>query len=624
MTLLEHCRAYAEAGPYTLARQEAGFLELRHEQGPALLVWADESERAPASALTDAQRQQRAADEAALLDAFSREMAAAGPGARGVYLVPRRVGLSAEFPREAAARLGAGGGVRVPVEFFDTDYRFEGAAGQRRYSAVRGVLNQARRLRRVPQPFFRRTGLAPGDRAPGGDDLVDHLVEALGRPASGPCLRLIDGPAGGGKTVAFNALTAGLYERFMEAKRRRQAVPRPVMFNQGHLRGTGPAGDGPARVHDLVEAVIALELAQAVTPAQFTWLLHHGYATWLFDGLDEVYGADPAFFHRVGELLDAADSRAQILVCTRDSLLGASPELRQFVSTWQASGKPLEIYELAPWSEDAWRRAAWIRLERELPGKEASPRVARFVDEVQRSSILKELATLPFYCAELLRMAEDDALSVRSEFDVMAAIVGRMLEREHDKELFDWSDFGGAAAIPLLGELPEADRQALVEGLRQAGRENLEEILEVIAFLRQRAKDEHGPSVPVQLVRDMLSVHHPAGAASPQGAEAALALVQFAFFGLGGEADTLDFSHPIVADYLAARYAAKNLRDAKSTAGVRQSIGRMSVPPGSAFVRFLAHEASEDPVMRERLESARADPGLEDGLRVFIGLLLGS
>jgi hypothetical protein len=245
MDLHSLARGYLLAGGYRVRRESTHFLDLARAEArgrPArLMVWSQEAALAASGELTPAERSAREKREAALLAAFDGELAAA-PEAVGVYLVPRRLGLSADFVSKAGALLRApAGGVRVPVEFFDTPYRRrqsgEARARSRKARSVVGdLLEEAGKLRRAAQPFLLRHGLGPGDCVAAKGDLVEHLQTELMDPAPRVRLRFIDGSAGSGKTVAFNALFRFLDEEFEAAKRERVQRRRPVAFLPQHIR----------------------------------------------------------------------------------------------------------------------------------------------------------------------------------------------------------------------------------------------------------------------------------------------------------------------------------------------------------------------------------------------------
>ena len=182
-------------------------------------------------------------------------------------------------------------------------------------SALGLIPDQAARTRRAAQPFLIRRGLGPQDCAPGGGDLVEHLETALRDPGRGARLRFIDGAAGSGKTVAFNALLHASFEEFREAKAGHILRRRPIAFLPEHIRG-----EAIGYVDDVLDAAAAADMAQAVEPEQLRWLLKHGFATWMLDGLDEFYAGDNDFFSFLEAELADPGSQAQFLICTRDSL----------------------------------------------------------------------------------------------------------------------------------------------------------------------------------------------------------------------------------------------------------------------------------------------------------------
>ncbi|MEO0605542.1 MAG: hypothetical protein AAF211_29190, partial [Myxococcota bacterium] len=443
--LVANSRAYLTAGPYRVGDSDTldfgaapggpavvvDFTRYERDDGPPLLVWVEPEPRPASPAMTPEQTRFYASVDDQVVAAFETRMQAAGPAASGVYLVPGRTGLSSMLSRAKTA-LGSAdgtrdGGLRVPVQFFDAEYQYDG--NDQVLSALKNIRNDARRLRRVAQPF------TIDGKPSGAPDLVAHVVASLGKRPTASRLRIIDGDAGGGKTVAFNAITEQAYRGFRQAKRELGFGLRPIAFNETHLRATNR--DERSRVDNLIEAVIHIELAQLVPREQFVWLLQNGYTTWLFDGLDEIYGGDPHFFRTIGELLDAPGSCAQILISTRDSLFRTSRYLRDFLSESRAIGRNVELLELSPWSEDAWRQMAWIHLEHEREGAQDSARIQGFVDRIRGSEALRSLARLPFYCDELVDM--DGAFG--SESDVLATIVGRMLEREWNKNVVDWRSY---------------------------------------------------------------------------------------------------------------------------------------------------------------------------------------
>lgn len=650
-------RAYGLAAGWHLDGERGRMLRFTTPGGP-LLVWADDDVQAASSTLREEERAGRNARESELVAEFEREMAQAGSGAKGYYLVLRRRGLSQAFVSDATRILG--GGVRVPIEFFDSDYKSDQAsarAAQR--SVMDGLLDEAAKVRRIAQPFRLRTGLAPGDVRDVPGDLVEHLETAMMETPQQPLLRFIDGGAGIGKTVAFNAIVKRLTDEFKEAKQQRTVHRlRPIVFLPEHLRAQqedeinarltrdGTLSDvvSPSelqghvrRVEELITATISSDMASVVKPEQLIWLLREGFSIWMFDGLDEVYSGDSRFFDFIGRILDAPGSRAQIVLCSRDSLISASGPVRAFLESRLAGGRSIEVYELAPWGPAAWTEIAAMELEHGRAGAASSPKVRAFVSALSGSPALAELASLPFYCRVLLdHFRQHGALTGRGrgldEFDLIEMVVEKMLAREHGKGLFDWSDFAGATASSdvdssafegtrtLWMGLPPQDAQRLIELIDDAGRDALLEMMGALAWIHTRT--DGGTELEAATIESIFEQSYgPAVASDRQSRHLLTAMVQFAFFGKARASGAVSFTHPIVADYLAARYVVgllqreadappnRHARDAGNV--VRQVLGNRPLAPGSALVRYARRESAQNPALAAYLTEARerAEPG---------------
>jgi hypothetical protein len=635
-------RGYLEAGGYQVRREAAGFLDLVHPEAtrgrPArVLVWTDEAALAPARELTAAERAARDGREEALMAGFRREMGAAA-GAVGTYLVAGTKGLSAAFTKGVSAVLQ--GGIRVPVQFFDADYRVDSARGGKVRSALGTILDQAQRTRRAAQPFLIRRGLGPEDCTPGGADLVEHLETALRDPGRGARVRFIDGAAGSGKSVAFNALLRAGFDEFMAAKASHVLRRRPIAFLPEHIRG-----EAIGYVDDVLDAAAEADMARAVEPEQLRWLLKHGFSTWMLDGLDEFYAGDNDFFAFLeAELADPA-SEAQILVCTRDSLLSSNAAMRGFLERQFSRGGAVEVYELAPWGPKAWEEIAWLELEQGRDGARGSRKVVQFVAALQASPTLATLARLPFYCTVMLDAYRAGRGLPKDELELLQSIVDRMVEREHGKDLFRWRDFvdldAVAAAIDeaTAGEEPAAasdsarTRAVLADVLDREGRAALFELIEALAHQHRCSPTPGAPSdaLAVGDMRDFYGrVYAGADLADPDVERLLTLLVQFAFFGPARQSGAIDFTHHILADYLAGRYAVRLLRGAvdrhaptgtpgtrsaladatRPLSAFRQAIGTAPFVAGSLFHRTIAREVAQDAALRALVHSLRdADPG---------------
>ncbi len=372
MDLHALARGYLMAGGYRVRRETATFLDLEHPEARAgrparLLVWSESKPLTKSDALTAAERAEREKRERALLAEFQEQMAAA-PGATGYYLVPSTQGLSKPFNDGAKKMLH--GGVRVPVQFFDTDYKADDTSGSKVRSVLGTVLATAEKVRRAAQPFLIRRGLGPNDRAPAKGDLVEHLDTAMRDPGQGARIRFIDGAAGSGKTMAFNALLGLSFKEFKAAKAGHVRSRRPIAFLPEHIRDEAAIG----YVDDVLDAASDADMAQAVEPEQLRWLLKHGHATWMFDGLDEFYAGNNDFFEFLDKEVSDPASQAQFIVCARDSLLSSSEAMRGFIERQLERGGAVEIYELAPWDAQCWAQLAWLELENGRKGPNSRPR----------------------------------------------------------------------------------------------------------------------------------------------------------------------------------------------------------------------------------------------------------
>ncbi len=632
LQLIDRARDYLLAGGYSVRRSHPGFLDLERATPTncdRILLWSDDTGAGDEPAHTQASGQDQDAREAALQESFEREMRQA-PGATGLYLVDRRLGLSQQFISAAKGLLGEDGGIRTPIEFFDSAYKVDALEGRRARSALSDLLAKEQRTRRVQQSFFIRNGLKPEERRSEAGDLASYLQQAIQEP--GPKLRIIEGSAGCGKTFAFNALVASLHRDFIEAKRARQCGRRPIVFLPGHLRASDVG-----YVDDVIAAVMETDAAEAVSADQFRWLLHHGHAVWLFDGLDEFYAGNNDFFSFLGEALSARGSEAQFLLCTRDSLLSSNEALRSFVDERLAAGSDVEIYELAPWNGNSWIELARLELESRGLGSARAELPAQFRASLERSPELADLAQLPFYCRILFELfLERETLDV-DQFAVIQFLVDRMVDREQEKNIFRWQDFVDVESLAAVVEQevakhglevpPGFDARGLLEQLlAEEGRDILIELIGSIAYRKCRlangADARDGVSAGEIEQQTMLS-NMPFTIGSEVAGRLRRVLTHFALFSPGTNAGFIDFTHPILAEYLAARQAFKVLqreilsfKDINGSedgdpleAGVveramSRAVGTTSFRPDSLFGRAFAREIRRDPELRTYLSDS--------------------
>lgn len=207
----------------------------------------------------------------------------------------------------------------VPVQFFDAPFKVDDAP--KAASALQEIRSFEVLKSRVAQAY-RLDGSSA--EAVDGPDLFDFLRRLLTHTEK-PMVRVIVGRAGIGKSVLFRALFASLYDEFLKSKRRYSLAARPIPLLPDYLKGIYAL-----RTELLVENFLRTDVASPVNRETFEWLLVNGYASWLLDGLDELYAGDPNFFGYLTDLLTSPGSTAQITIWCRDSLLTSSDAFVDF------------------------------------------------------------------------------------------------------------------------------------------------------------------------------------------------------------------------------------------------------------------------------------------------------
>jgi hypothetical protein len=174
-------------------------------------------------------------------------------------------------------------------------------------------------------------------------------------------VRVIVGRAGIGKSFLFRALFDRLYGDFHSAKAQHRTAPRPIPLVPEHMKGTYAL-----RTEALIDNFLRTDVAAPVARETFERPLVNGFATWLLDGLDEVYAGDPGFFEYLFNLIASTNSKAQITIWCRDSVLTTSDAFAEFRDFCDGLNV-LKIYRLSEWERASKRQFAWLRLEERLP-----------------------------------------------------------------------------------------------------------------------------------------------------------------------------------------------------------------------------------------------------------------
>lgn len=500
------------------------------------------------------------------------------PQARYSLLAHSLEGFSREF-RLNAARFRIR--TSVPVDFFDAPLRDEEAPGQLT-SAIAKLKDPEPLRKRVPQPYVVSTA---GQAETRGDDLLRDLFKELAE-APRPCLRIVVGTAGAGKSVFFQALFSRIYRHFQDQKKRKELFPRPIPFVPAYLREALAL-----RTEALIESFLRAEVAAAVPLFGFEWLLVNGFSSWMFDGLDELYTGDPDFFEYLLDILTRPASKAQLLVCARDSLLSTSEGFARFLEEFPPSLKGIvRVYHLSDWEHVSKRTFAWIRLEGRTPAENEADttQVKKFLHAITQSESLKSLSGIPYYCGLLLDEFQSGTMAeISDDFGLIDHVVSGMIGREREKGLLSEDEFEPQGLTEWLETIATEFYETEFRGL---SRGEVEEYAHLV--LR--------PELSAEERRDAITT-----------------LIQFPLFAPGLKPGLVTFKHELVAEYLAGCYLVRHIT--RDPAWVARVLGERVDFADSLIARYMANRlAGEDGAIQAILNALRAEalPG-----RSFANLL---
>lgn len=473
--------------------------------------------------------------------------------------------------------------LRVPIQFFDTDFKLEDGMARAARSAISDILEENLGDKRVMQPY--RSESTDGQSIEGAD-LFSTLVDELTND-QGARVRIVVGRAGIGKSSLFNALFARLYDQFKDAKLRLATGRRPIPMVVRHMRDVVAL-----RTELLVENFLRLDVAQPLSRDTFEWLLANGFTTWLMDGLDELYGGDPHFFDYLGDLLTrSTDSKAQITLFCRDSLMTTSSDFQAFRDLISTDKSLLKIYHLAEWERHSKRDFAWINLEGRKPQRaevDTAP-VEQFMNAVEGTPTISALSGLPFYCWILLQNFNDGTLEhFEDDVAMLDHFVDRMLTREVEKGLLDLRVF---------------EENGLQDWLEDIAVRYFED-----GYVDQEEAVEYGKIV----LRDGVS---------PETQEHVLvSLLHFPLFVAGSEGGRISFAHDLLAEVLAARGYLRLLRRAERDSRLANRLSRVDLADPT-ILRFIARRmgaADAESVLSALRDSSAAG----HGFAVLLALLM--
>jgi hypothetical protein len=497
------------------------------------------------------------------------------PDAKAYLVAPSRGGFSRDFlhtlPELRITFL-------VPVQFFDAPFKHEEAP--KAASAIADIRSLAASQKRVPQPFRLEDGTGEPQ-----DDLFEELLAELAKPDSAT-VRVIVGRAGIGKSFLFRALFDSLYADFLSAKAQQRSASRPIPLLPEHLKGIYAI-----RTEALIDNFLRTDVAAPVARATFEWLLVNGFATWLLDGLDELYAGDPGFFEYLFDLLGSRNSKAQITIFCRDSLLTTSDAFAEFRDVC-ADTPALKIYRLSQWERRSKRQFAWFALEGRLPksGEQDSGKVNAFLTTIDRNPTLSSLCGLPFYCDLLVQQHQAGTLQDFSDdVALLNYVIDQMVDREVKKGLVDLGVFEPNG----LSEWLEQIAVDYVEGQRYADI-NCEQAMEYGQFVLQVDLDDNTR-------RHILT-----------------SLLQFPLFRAGEKTGLVAFAHDLVAETLAARAYMRLLT--RQPREVAERLGRVDLEDPT-LLRFMAsrfNRAAEEALADEMRRGNLRGRGFAVGLSLML------
>ena len=566
---------YLKSGGFRILRQQKDCLivdKLDFGGRDTRLVWTVPSGKRPANYEVD------------LLDDIS-SICPTYPEAQAFVLASSREGFSRDFFKELST---SGVKFRVAMQFFDAPFKVEDAP--KSASVITDIRTQGAQ-KRVPQPFSLESenNLSQQDSE---EDLFDRLRREM-HSTNRATVRLIVGRAGIGKSYLFRALFNNLYGEFVSAKRQQQIFPRPIPLLAEHLNSGTPTSTPIIRTSSLIENFLRTDVATPIVRETFEWFLINGFATWLLDGLDELYAGDPDFFEYLFDLIAAPNSQAQITIWCRDSMLTTSDKFAEFqdVCADPDVDVGLEVYRLSEWQRKSKRQFAWLKTKGNLPkpGAKEPAEVSHFLQAVDSNEVIKSLSGLPFYCDIILSKSRDgDLQNVRDDIELLNNMIDQMVKREVDK-------------VNLKMEYFEKD--GLEDWMKQIAIDYIED--QRYSGIDKNQAKEYGEVVlrsdlDDQIKQDVLT-----------------SLLQFPFFISGKETGRVAFAHDLIADNLAARAYLRFLEDGR---GFPNGLARIDLKD-SMLLRFMSSRLGQT-ALSNLIEAIRSGSLEDNGFATALSLLL--
>ena len=420
--------------------------------------------------------------------------------------------------------------VRVHQEVLFFDAEFKSDYNLQAASVAKSLVAEAEEMQRirVEQPFTRESG--NGNQIDSGPCAVTRLFEDLLKPTDMLNLTFVVGPAGAGKSIAYNELFGRCYSEFQKRKSRRLPGLRPLPITPAHLsrsRGNTFAG--------VIQTFLQTEIARPIGEGGLNWMVDNGLLALMCDGLDEVLATDDHIFEFLEDRLTIPDSSGRIVVCVRDSLFNSCIELKSFLSD---AGDMVNVLHLDKWKLDTKRAYFQKRSKKDQAG------VEKFVTWIQNSESLKALSDNAFYCRIIADMFEQgQTQGAETASGVCEFALSEIIGREYQKGLI---------------------KKAKIN------EEELRQVLEACA-----AEDLAGgftgiPIEELQMIAEISCTH----TRSPEETEDfVMRLVQLPVFTSSQFGGKVEFTHEILGYFLLANHLVRSLKSSPSS-----------------FIRFLDNE----------------------------------
>lgn len=425
-----------------------------------------------------------------------------------IFLIYNRENLSQEFLRFVK---NLNFNIQVESNFFDATFKSELSLKSDTIDACREILTEADKERkiRIKQPYeVLDQTMAVRVRK---DDIAKDLGALFAKGSDNPRIVLLLGPAGAGKTSAFNAVFQKTFETFKERRQKREEACRPLPLIPSHIR----RGSGVV-FQDVINSFLDTDMARPIRTEAFNWLVDQGFASLFIDGLDEILASDSTIFNRFFlERLTNQQSRARILLCVRDSLINTCNDLRTFI---EDAGGMIEILRLAPWGNNE---------REEYKGRFQDGKLRDRFTKVTSEKRIDSVASNAFCCRQIGDLIEGNGnLNFENTSGLYKTLLEGYVEREFGKNLFSGMQISRDSVVDYLESLGES-------------------------FYKNQGKP-----VPLSEMRDLAALL----AQTPDEEERAiLSLTKLPLFRYSESKDSVNFIHESWGSYLFSSRIAKSI-----------------------------------------------------------------